>query len=399
MPSQQVRSSPRSEDEKEGIEEERPNLNNATQPVWQTQSAEPTRQTRATPPTRETQPAPGTPGKRPAAPTQETKCPGPTLDTWPSGSTPETRGGAPTPETRPAVPTQTSQDQLLSGSRVAGFWTACPYCFTLYEYPKMYEECTLRCQNCKRAFHAAVIAPPPLAGNDTYFCCWGFFPLGFNSKSASGLPSNWSPITPMFPCPGQNVWQGQNQNNGRANSGIVLEKPAPPRDYYDDDDVCVGISDPSEDDKDDDEWEDEKRKKKAKHSKARASTVKNAKKLQVERARRVNQIVDTIEKAGGASKVQDGTVASTSSGAARVAGNSGRKQMRVGVKDLGKLDLNVEFSNEVEEPAAPGMSEGHGAGNGEEDNIEGIGFFEGLDEFLSSLPILSGDADDKVKAT
>ena len=47
---------------------------------------------------------------------------------------------------------------------------------------------------------------------------------------------------------------------------------------------------------------------------------------------------------------------------------------------LGKLDLNVEFSNnEVEEPAAQTMSEGNGTANGEEDNIEGIGFFEGLD--------------------
>ena len=60
---------------------------------------------------------------------------------------------------------------------------------------------------------------------------------------------------------------------------------------------------------------------------------------------------------------------------------------------MGKLDLNVEFSNEVEEPV-------HGAGEGNgnaEDNIEGIGFFEGLDEFLSSLPILNVVADDKVK--
>lgn len=56
-----------------------------------------------------------------------------------------------------------------------------------------------------------------------------------------------------------------------------------------------------------------------------------------------------------------------------------------GAAELGKLDLNVEFSNEAEEPVR-----GVNAGNGEEDNIEGIGFFEGLDEFLSSLPILKG---------
>jgi hypothetical protein len=72
---------------------------------------------------------------------------------------------------------------------------------------------------------------------------------------------------------------------------------------------------------------------------------------------------------------------------------------RRGAGNLGKLDLNVEFSNEVEEAAAAaGMKEGNVNGTGNaEDNIEGIGFFEGLDEFLNSLPILNVVADDKVK--
>ena len=61
-----------------------------------------------------------------------------------------------------------------------------------------------------------------------------------------------------------------------------------------------------------------------------------------------------------------------------------------GATELGKLDLNVEFSNEVEEPIAAGVSEGNWAGHRVEDNIKGIGFFEGLNEFLSSLPILKG---------
>uniref|UniRef100_A0A2P2QZG2 Uncharacterized protein MANES_10G099500 n=1 Tax=Rhizophora mucronata TaxID=61149 RepID=A0A2P2QZG2_RHIMU len=56
------------------------------------------------------------------------------------------------------------------------------------------------------------------------------------------------------------------------------------------------------------------------------------------------------------------------------------------------------FSNEVEE-AVPAASQGHRTGNEVEDNIAGIGFFEGLDEFLSSLPILSVVGDDKVKAS
>ena len=66
-------------------------------------------------------------------------------------------------------------------------------------------------------------------------------------------------------------------------------------------------------------------------------------------------------------------------------------------KYLGKLDLNVMFGNKVDE-AAPGPSQRNGSGN-EEDNIEGIGFFEGLDEFLSTLPILSIVGNDMVKAT
>ncbi|KAJ6677783.1 hypothetical protein OIU85_008369 [Salix viminalis] len=49
-------------------------------------------------------------------------------------------------------------------------------------------------------------------------------------------------------------------------------------------------------------------------------------------------------------------------------------------KDLGKLDLNVMFGNEVDE-AAPGPSQRNGSGNEEEDNIEGIGFLRVLMSF------------------
>ena len=35
-----------------------------------------------------------------------------------------------------------------------------------------------------------------------------------------------------------------------------------------------------------------------------------------------------------------------------------------GPQSWGKLDLNVEFSNEVEEPTAAGVSEGNGVGHG-----------------------------------
>ncbi|GAB2271435.1 hypothetical protein Dimus_006272 [Dionaea muscipula] len=94
-----------------------------------------------------------------------------------------------------------------SSSRSTSFWTACPYCYILYEYPTMYEECCLRCQNCQRAFHAAVVPslPPRVPGKEAYYCCWGFFPLGFSIADSetgknpnSGWP-NWMP--PMFSTP------------------------------------------------------------------------------------------------------------------------------------------------------------------------------------------------------
>ncbi|KAH9620367.1 hypothetical protein KSS87_001398 [Heliosperma pusillum] len=41
------------------------------------------------------------------------------------------------------------------------FWTSCPYCYYLYEYPKKYQDRTLRCQNCRRCFHGLQFRTPP----------------------------------------------------------------------------------------------------------------------------------------------------------------------------------------------------------------------------------------------
>ncbi|KAI3460072.1 hypothetical protein Pfo_016735 [Paulownia fortunei] len=82
------------------------------------------------------------------------------------------------------------------------FWTACPYCYNLYEYPRAYEGCCLRCdnENCKRAFTGTPILsmPPMVPGKEAYYCCWGFFPMGFvagNVGRGKGFPK-WMP--PMF---------------------------------------------------------------------------------------------------------------------------------------------------------------------------------------------------------
>ncbi|KAG5575096.1 hypothetical protein H5410_055230 [Solanum commersonii] len=44
------------------------------------------------------------------------------------------------------------------------------------------------------------------------------------------------------------------------------------------------------------------------------------------------------------------------------------------------------------------MGQENEAGDGEDDTVDVIGFFEGLDEFLSSLPILNAVDGDKVEA-
>lgn len=94
------------------------------------------------------------------------------------------------------------------GSTATAFWTACPYCYNLYEYARVYEGCCLKCQNCDRAFTGMEILamPPRVPGKEAYYCCWGFFPMGFvngdleggggkRAKTGAGFP-NWMP--PMF---------------------------------------------------------------------------------------------------------------------------------------------------------------------------------------------------------
>ncbi|EPS64262.1 hypothetical protein M569_10519 [Genlisea aurea] len=69
----------------------------------------------------------------------------------------------------------------VGGGTDPNFWTTCPYCYNLYEYPRIYDGCCLRCDNCKRAFTAAEVLsmPPIVPGKEAYYCCWGFFPVGF----------------------------------------------------------------------------------------------------------------------------------------------------------------------------------------------------------------------------
>ncbi|GAU30556.1 hypothetical protein TSUD_65660 [Trifolium subterraneum] len=244
------------------------------------------------------------------------------------------------------------------------FWTLCPYCYIYYEYPKKYEECTLQCQSCWRGFHAVVIRSPPLNEIDSSFSTWGFFPLGFsgNSKDVNGASSNWNPIAPLFP-------------SSMKGSSNRKKKWA----YYDEEAAAafINISDPSDDDSDDGDWRGGIDKRKGR----KRSGVSTSKKVR-----------EVSGNASGREAVERRRRSAT--GAA--AGNGNEKNVGA-VVAAGNLDLNVEFSNVAEEPSRVVRAhEGNATGNAE-DNIEDIEFFEGLDDFISSLPFLNVVGDDKVK--
>ncbi|KAL2537174.1 Chaperone DnaJ-domain superfamily protein [Forsythia ovata] len=278
-----------------------------------------------------------------------------------------------------------------AGDGVSTFWTACPYCYHMYEYPRVYVDCTMRCQKCKRAFQAVAIpSPPPIAdGQEQYFCCWGFLPLGVsmaNLEKNRGAASQWTPFSPMFTSP--------QTGNATSAKNKVGRKSSAPRVYVDDDDDIVELSNSSESD---DDWKNdmEKKKKKKKVNSVKGKGAggkpnKHVKKVQVDKAKNVNvadEFVSPLE--------VETPNKSTGEPSKKGSATNARKQPGRVAKNFGKLDLNVEFNNEVEEPA-PRVNQGNGSGRGEDDNMEGNGFFEGLDEFLSSLPILNVVGDDKV---
>ncbi|KAF9682467.1 hypothetical protein SADUNF_Sadunf05G0111900 [Salix dunnii] len=118
------------------------------------------------------------------------------------------------------------QDGQRQRAKLSSFWTACPYCYILYEYPRVYENCCLRCENCLRGFHAVLIPslPPLVPGQESYYCCWSFFPLGFtlaiagsgekNGETDAGFP-DWIP--PMF---GTEQLQGGDKNCGNVAANV-----------------------------------------------------------------------------------------------------------------------------------------------------------------------------------
>ncbi|KAL4558979.1 hypothetical protein LXL04_031107 [Taraxacum kok-saghyz] len=89
-------------------------------------------------------------------------------------------------------------------------WTPCPYCYNLYEYPRVLEGCCLRCANCERAFQVVAIPlesmPQTVPGKEAYLCSWAFWmtpmfptqvtswpPAGSLQKAGSGPSGNATP--------------------------------------------------------------------------------------------------------------------------------------------------------------------------------------------------------------
>ncbi|KAK6775415.1 hypothetical protein RDI58_026416 [Solanum bulbocastanum] len=313
-----------------------------------------------------------------------------------------------------------------SGKRIPSFWTACPYCLIMYEYSLDYANCNLRCQNCKKGFQAVTIASPPpnIDGKEINFCCWGFMPFGLSLEDFNrniDNTSSWSPFSPMFTSPRFGGDGGSNVNSHAIGGQINVNNPgsllnaggsisgggrkhfAPTiyvEDDDDDDDVFIEVSESVEES--DVDWNRSKERKKANNVKkknARTGTPRKiAKKQHTDKAKTVEEnndgnLQDGLATQGGVEISHAVTVESSNRG---VTSKTRRQRGRV-AKHFGNLDLNVEFSNEVEEPIIQ-MSRENEAGEGEDDTVEVIGFFEGLDEFLSSLPILNAVDGDKVEA-
>ncbi|XP_073130332.1 uncharacterized protein [Henckelia pumila] len=87
------------------------------------------------------------------------------------------------------------------------FWTVCPYCYYVYQYERVFEDCCLRCTNgsCGRGFHAvAVGAPPAELIEKGHYWCPGFMPLELRKTNGDvNGEVLWLPFG--YTIPGSNV--------------------------------------------------------------------------------------------------------------------------------------------------------------------------------------------------
>ncbi|AQL05900.1 hypothetical protein Zm00014a_018686 [Zea mays] len=108
----------------------------------------------------------------------------------------------PPPPANPATGTPSSSHYAAAPAPdPREFWTACPFCCYVHQYPRDLVGRALKCPNegCRRGFVASEIPTPPtvVPGTDMYHCAWGFFPLGF--PNAADLGANWKPFYKAFP--------------------------------------------------------------------------------------------------------------------------------------------------------------------------------------------------------
>ncbi|KAJ4966175.1 hypothetical protein NE237_018024 [Protea cynaroides] len=282
------------------------------------------------------------------------------------------------------------------------FWTTCPYCYNLYEYPRVYEECCLRCEKCKRAFHAVMVRslPPSLPGKEEFYCCWGVFPFAFSmSNSGRGKPEfpsfpdwmpspsmfppissteknagfpKWMPFSPMFPSQSQ----GEAKHNATAAAPVNLDE-----DGNADCDNSVDMTEEGN---------------LATHVKKRSlSNTKPEQRVRKANKGDENTPVEATKDGDQKSEAPNITIAKPLMRKKTVAKRT-QKQRGRGAQDKKvesrsaqepeRLDLNEGLWNEAKD-SEPG--EGTDAASGDEDVASGVGFFEGLDDFLGNLPILN----------
>ncbi|KAG0471215.1 hypothetical protein HPP92_015761 [Vanilla planifolia] len=112
------------------------------------------------------------------------------------------------------------------------FWTGCRSCFHVYEYDCAYEGKTLRCQTCHREFQATVLKAVPsiVPGTDSYFCSWGFYPLGFECNNGAwndfySSPPKWESNQTRPPPKAKKVMKGRKEGNlGSRKRKVVVKK-------------------------------------------------------------------------------------------------------------------------------------------------------------------------------
>ncbi|KAL5714264.1 hypothetical protein ACHQM5_016249 [Ranunculus cassubicifolius] len=288
------------------------------------------------------------------------------------------RSGRDKKKTAKAVAVEMCMEEEEEGetpSRLSTFWTVCPYCYHLYEYPRVYEDCCLRCQNCRRGFHGVVIESPPPAvgpGKDLYYCCWAFFPIGFTTPENLGKDSSWKPFDSMV---SENVEMGKRRDVDRDDDlGNVRGEKKGKSEGFDD----IVMKDMS----------------------FRAERANEGNGIKIQGGNMGNKVVKDGFRAKNEEPPKTVRIKTTARKAVKPKSNtqkSSETQSKIDPSLVG-MDLNRENGSVVEEPKKKSVAEGTCFGSIGKEEIEGIGFFEGLDDILGNLTMLQVPAEQKIQA-